>query len=263
MHDCVMDDLVSAVPGHEPADDTLAFAGKAALSAIPVIGPLAAETLAYALDTRQAARQHEFNVLVAGALTEAIGRLDGTLAFEDIVDSDEFVASIARASRVASETVSCSKRKRLAAAVANSGDWSVFAKRERTLFGRLVEDFDDLHVWLLHYLSDPEAWLAKHGYPPGDGQAEDVIRLPKPTPHLTPGDENPLTTVFGVPFKTYYPVITQVVGDLERAGLTSNELRDQLRRLWPALHGTTNDKGRRFLHFLDEQSSADVEAPEL
>ena len=71
-----MTDLVSYVPPHEPADDTLAFAGKAALSAIPVVGPIAAETLAHALDTRQAERQHDFNLKVAYALTEALERLD-------------------------------------------------------------------------------------------------------------------------------------------------------------------------------------------
>lgn len=258
-----MTDLVSAVPPHEPAEDTLVTVAKAGLSLIPAVGGLFAETLAHGMQLRQGARQHEFNERVARRLDDLLASAAHRVTLDDVLNSDEFLAGITRASRIAAETASHSKRERLAAAAANSGEWSAFVKRERTEFARLVEDFDDLHVWLLHYLSDPAEWLEKNGHLPSGVRAEDVIGFPKPTPHLTSGDENPLTTVFGVPFKTYYPVLMQVVGDLERAALTSNELRDQLRRLWPALHGVTNDKGRRFLEYLGESSSRDAAAPEL
>ena len=101
-----MTDLDALVPPHEPAEDTLAFAGKAALSLVPVVGPLAAETLAHALETRQAERQHEFNVAIAQALTDAISRLDEAATIEDIVGSDEFIAAVTRAQRAAAETAS-------------------------------------------------------------------------------------------------------------------------------------------------------------
>ncbi|MBO0979280.1 hypothetical protein [Microbacterium sp. SD291] len=96
---------------------------------IPVLGPLAAETLAHALESRQTQRQHEF------------------------------IAAVTRAQRASAETASQQKRQRLAAAVANGGSWAPFAATEREQFTRLVDEFDALHIWLLHYFTNPRAWL--------------------------------------------------------------------------------------------------------
>lgn len=86
------DHLSALVPPHEPAKDALAAAAKAALSAVPVVGPFAAEALAHALEVRQSERQHRFNAEVAQALTSVMGRLDTTLSLEDVL-SDEFLAA--------------------------------------------------------------------------------------------------------------------------------------------------------------------------
>jgi hypothetical protein len=68
-------------------------------------------------------------------------------------------SSLARAQRAAGKTASDDKRRRLAAAVANCGSWAPFSVSKREQFTRLVEDFDPLHVWPLHYFSGPVAWL--------------------------------------------------------------------------------------------------------
>lgn len=182
-----MTDLDALVPPHEPAEDTLAFAGKAALSLVPVVGPLAAETLAHALETRQAERQHEFNVAIAQALTDAISRLDEAATIEDIVGSDEFIAAVTRAQRAAAETASHHKRQRLAAAIANGGSWAPFSASEREQFTRLVDEFDELHVWLLHYFTDPTGWL----------QSRDLYA--QHANLMMGGIDGPLGTALGVP----------------------------------------------------------------
>jgi hypothetical protein len=241
-----MTDLVSAVPPHEPAEDTLAYVGKAALGAIPIVGPIAAETLAHVLDTRQAARQHEFNSLMARSLTDAIARLDESLTLEDVVDSDEFVAAVTHAQRAAAETASAGKRRRLANAVAHAGSWAPFSLTERSQFGRLVVDFDDLHVWLLHYLDDGHAWATANGV--------DMAR------RYEADNNNSLTAVFGVPLAEWWPPFAQAVSDLERERLVAiqRELSDSHAR---ELHARTTPKGRKFLEYLSEPPSAEAAPP--
>lgn len=238
-----MTDLVSAVPPHEPADDTLAYVGKAALGAIPLVGSIAAETLAHALDMRQAERQHDFNLKVAHALTEALERLDASLTVEDVVDSDEFIAAITRAQRVASETASLSKRRRLAAAVVNGGRWAPFSASEREQFARLVEDFGELHIFLLHYFADPKAWLDAH-------DLESAYR------NIHMGSvSTALSAALGAPEDDWRAPVTQAVNDLSSNGLADVPLRT-LMSADGVIASRTSEKGRRFLTFLDEPASA-------
>lgn len=248
MHTENMSDIISAVPGHEPADDTLAFASKAALSAIPIVGPLIAETLTYALDTRQAARQHEFNVLVAGALTDALGRLDKSFSIEDVVDSDEFVAAVTRAQRVASETADLNKRRRLASAAVNGGAWAPFSTSEREQFTRLVSDFDELHVFLLHFYVDPKAWLDAHEL---SSVYENI--------YMASGSA-PLSAVLGAAGADWEPPVKQAVADLSRSGLADVPLTT-IMSADGVIASRTSEKGRRFLAFLNESNSATAPAP--
>jgi hypothetical protein len=243
-----MTDLVSAVPPHEPADDTLAFASKAALSAIPVVGPIAAETLAHALDTRQAERQHDFNLKVAYALTEALERLDASLTVEDVLDSDEFVAAITRAQRAAAETASQAKRRRLASAVANGGSWAPFSASEREQFTRLVDEFHELHVFLLHYFIDPKGWLDAHGL------YEQHSNI------LMGGVGGPLASALGAPEKEWSAPVTQAVADLGRTGLAEIPLKTSM---GPdgVFAPRTSQKGSRFLAFIGEPPSVEAEPP--
>lgn len=250
MHDDPMSDLVSAVPPHEPSEDALAFAGKAALTAVPIIGPVVAEALSHALDSRQAQRQHDFNLQIAYALTRAVERLDVGLTVEHVVSSDEFVAAVTRAQRVASETASQTKRKRLAEAAVNGGAWSPFSRTEREQFTRLVDEFGDLHIFLLHFYADPKAWLDAHGM---ESEYANI---------WTASPSKPLSAALGAAEQEWSGPVTQVVADLSRSGLAEVPLNTHM-SADGVLASRTNEKGQRFLSFLNEASSASAEAPLL
>lgn len=243
-----MTDLENLVPPHEPAEDTFAFAGKAALSMVPVVGPLAAETLAHALESRQAQRQHEFNTAIARALTDALDRLDDAATLESVIGSDEFIAAVTRAQRAAAETASRLKRQRLAAAVANGGSWAPFSASEREQFTRLVDDFDELHVWLLHYFTDPAAWL----------RARDLYA--QHANLMMGGIEGPLGSAMQVSPQVWRGPVEQAAAELDRAGLASIPLMTMMTSQG-IFAPRTSEKGRRFLAFLNENDSVTVEAP--
>lgn len=245
-----MSDLVSAVPPHEPAEDALALAGKAALGAIPLVGSVAAETLAHALDSRQAQRQHDFNLKVAYALNEAFERLNEKITIEDVVDSDDFIAAITRAQRAAAETASEARRRRLASAVVNGGHWAPFSASEREQFTRLVDEFDELHVFLLHYFVDPKAWLDSHGL------QDEYERL------YMAGVGTPLSAVFGVSEGQWRAPVDQAASDLARNGLADIPLRTTM-SADGVTAARTSEKGRRFLSFLSEPASVETSAPAL
>jgi len=253
-----MGDLTADIPPHEPSTDALAFAAKAGLAIIPGIGGLLAETLGYGMQIRQAERQNDFNVRVARELESLGATLASPITVEDVITSDEFLASVTRASRLASEAATDSKRRRLAAVAANSGPWALSTRRERSEFRRLVEDYDDLHIWLLHYLSDPVSWLVAHGFmePP----SEDNDRIPTGGAHTRAGDDSPLAIALGGPWRTIYPPFALAVADLKRAGLAADSA--EYSRIWSALNASTTDKGRRFLTFLNEPSSPEAKPPE-
>lgn len=243
-----MTDLDALVPPHEPAEDTLAFAGKAALSMVPVLGPLAAETLAHALESRQAQRQHEFNLAIAGALTSALKQLDESTTIEDIVGSDEFIAAVTRAQRAAAETASQQKRQRLAAAVANGGSWAPFAATEREQFTRLVDEFDSLHIWLLHYFTDPAGWL----------QARDLYK--QHANIMMGGIDGPLGSAINVPQNVWDDPVKQAAADLDRNGLASIPLTTMM-SAQGIFAPRTLSKGQRFLAFINETESIAADPP--
>jgi hypothetical protein len=243
-----MTDLDALVPPHEPAEDTLAFAGKAALSMVPVVGSLAAETLAHALESRQVQRQHEFNVAIARALTTALEQLDNTATLEDIAGSDEFIAAVTRAQRAAAETASQQRRERLAAAVANCGGWAPFTATEREQFNRLVEEFDALHVWLLHYFTDPTGWLQARGL----YQQHANIMMG--------GIDGPLGSALNVHPTVWEGPVKQAAADLDRNGLASIPLTTMM-SAQGIFAPRTSSKGQRFLKFISETDSIAADAP--
>lgn len=248
LHHGGVENFEALVPPHEPANDVLALAGKAALSLVPVLGPFAAETLALALETRQAERQREFNQAIAHALTDVMSRLDAGLAVEDIVESDEFIAAVTGAQRMAAETASERKRQRLAAAVANGGSWAPYSASEREQFKRLVEQFDELHVWLLHYFVDPASWM----------QSRDLYS--QHANLVMGGIGGPLGSALGCSPNVWRGPVTQAAADLERAGLASIPLTTSM-SAQGIFAPRTSERGRRFLAFLNEPDSLAAEPP--
>lgn len=243
-----MTDLEAAVPPYEPADDALALTGRLALSAIPVVGSFAAETLAHALDTRQAHRQHRFNLTIAAELSAVVERLNGSLTLEDLVGSDEFIAAVTGAQRLAAETASESKRRRLAAAAVQNGSWSGLTSIERERFTRLIGDFSDLHVWLLSYFTDPKAWLDAHGL------SSAYVNI------YMGGIDGPLAAALGASDSTWRGPVAQAVNELEQAGLAHIPLGTMMSGDG-TIQPRTNEVGRRFLTFLNEPKSVESEPP--
>lgn len=246
--DGLMSDLEALVPPNDPVEETLSFAGRAAISVVPVIGQLTADTLAHVLARRQAQRQHDFDVAVARALADAFERPKDTATLEEVVGSDEFIAAVTRAQRVAAETASQQKRRRLAAAVANGGSWAPFSAAEREQFTRLVEDFDALHIWLLHYFVDPVGWL----------KARDLYRQHENI--YMGGVDGPLGSALSVSKEVWDGPLNQAAGDLERNGLASIPLTTMMTAQGVFAPRTSN-KGRRFLVFLNETDSTEAEPP--
>lgn len=241
-------DYENLVPPHEPAQDALALASKAALSLIPLVGPLASDTLAHALEARQAERQHAFDIAMARALTDTISRLDAAATPEEIVASDEFIAAVTRAQRAAAETASDIKRRRLAAAVANGGGWAPFSASERDQFTRLTEEFGELHVWLLHYFTDPAAWLKSRDL---YDQFSNI---------MMGGIGGPLSSALRAEQGVWIEPVSQAAADLDRAGLASIPLTTTM-GIDGIFAPRTSGKGHRFLAFINETDSVTSEPP--
>lgn len=243
-----MTDLNELVPPHEPAEDALVLAGGLALDAIPVVGPMATRALDHALAARDRDRRHEFDLAVVEEVQRLARQVDESLTVADVVESDDFLAAFNRGRRAAAETASAVRRRRLATAVAHSGSWARFSESERHQFGRLAEEFSDLHVWLLVYLDDRGDWRRSHGV--------------DETKRYEPTNENPLTQVFGVEINQWWGAFAQAVDDLERERLVviQRELADAHAK---QLHARTVQKGVQFRAFLNEPAPEEVVAPTL
>lgn len=235
-------------PPHEPGKDHALFTVKAAVSLVPIAGPLVSETLAHVVNTRQAKRAHEFDVAVATALTTLFEQSENQINVEEVVDSDAFVAAVTRAQRAASETASAEKRRRLAAAVSNAGDWAPFSVAEREQFIRLVEEFGALHIWLLHYFVDPAAWLRAHDL----YEQHSNIYMGSIT--------NPLQSALGASKSEWFESVSQACADLDREGLASVPLTTMMSASG-IFEPRTAQKGSRFLAFIAEPNSAEAEPP--
>lgn len=239
-----MTNLEAPVPPHEPAEGVLALVAKIGLGAIPVVGPMFAETLAYGLDNRQAERQHEFNVYIAEELARVAAEQSDTRP----IDIDGMIAAVSHGQRIAAETASEAKRRRLAAAtVANF--MSDYSLSERAQFMRLVEELDDFHVWLLNYFAGPQAWLDAHGmsgvYSGGFGGA-----ATQPLSHIL-GREN--ESQWAAPLRN-------ALEDLQRldlANIPAGHMSAQ-----GMITTRTTERGLRFLEYLNQGPSAAAEVPD-
>ena len=245
-----MTELEDLVPKQNRGQDLAAGAGKAALSAIPFVGPIASEGLSLILDSRQAMRQQEFNTAVAHELSRVMASIAESLTPEQLIESDEFCAAVTHAQRLAAETASKDRRRWLAAAVANAGSWAPFSETERQQFGRLTEDLDPLHVWLLQYFKDPTAWLQAH-----DLYAEH-------SNIYMAGVETPLESAFNANSSVWGEPVKQAAADLERAGLASIPLGTMMSANG-VLSPRTSARGIRFLLFINEVDPAHADAPQM
>jgi hypothetical protein len=157
-----MSSLRDNLPDHTPDKNAAIDFGLTAVDAVvPVFGGVVADLSRGMLARRSEERQHEFNVAVVGELELVAARVD-RLQPETILDSDEFMAAYERAARIAAESASRDKRARLAAALSRMGDWDDLSKESREFFFGLVARYSDLHVFLLVFFHEPQAWLSQH-----------------------------------------------------------------------------------------------------
>ena len=134
-------------PGEHPVASASSRSSNASIAAMVFGGAPVGRPLTLTTNTLAPIRQRLPNLSGRTFWHAGCERSDS----EDIAGSDDFIVAVARAQRVAGKTESSDKSRRLAAAVENCGSWAPFSVSEREQFTRLVEDFDLLHVWLLHY----------------------------------------------------------------------------------------------------------------
>lgn len=238
--------LEPLIPPHEPASDALITVAGIAIDAIPIIGPMGTRALDHALATRDRERRLEFDRAVVAELQR---QADSSLTVGDVVSSDEFLAALARGQRVAAEASSAAKRTRLAAAVASTVTDKTLSANERGGFWRYVEQYDDLHIWLLSFFSSPIDWLDAHGL----SAAHERIRGGTVA--------EPLTAALGSDPRST-PTVRDAIEELQRdmmlGAFDLNTDRSDRGQFSPQ----TTNRGRRFLAFLHERAPHTAETPE-
>ncbi|MEU4015813.1 hypothetical protein AB0E56_11165 [Microbacterium sp. NPDC028030] len=244
-----MTDLADLIPPHDPSEDTLAAVGGMALDAIPILGPLAGRALDHALAARERERRHEFDIGVVSALQQLAERSDTALTLADVVNSDEFLATLARVQREAAETASHTKRRRLARAAVSALDPSAPPRAERADFLRLIIELEDLHIWLLAFFADPRAWLDAHDLAhvyenSGLGSSPGVA----------------LEAALNYHDMTFSVSIEAALDDLEGRGLASAQLRTFMAQ-GGMVQPRASARGLALLQYLDEGNPAEAEPP--
>jgi len=154
-----MTDLRDKVPKSDPDKDAAADYGLTALSAlVPVFGTAIADLTRGILDRKAEERRHEFNAAVADEL-DALAKRVEELTPAAILQSDDFLAAYATAIRVASETASQSKRRRLARALASMGPSQMLPPYRKDFYFGLATRYSDVHIAVLKFLRNPRPWL--------------------------------------------------------------------------------------------------------
>lgn len=242
--------FIDKVPKFDPEaanDETVLQAG---VGLLPYAGPILVGVMQNASNKRAAKEQHTFNVNVARGLDRLNDHLDehARIVLDDLIGSDEFLAALSRLGREAVESGNANHRRRLAAATAQSGDWSRFASSQRQQFARLVLRTDDLHVFLLQYFLNPRDWLSAHGL--GEKWADEWSGAPL----------DPFKDVLGPDQSDWGAPVRQALDDMDRDGLLSEGF-DPDKGLGDEsyLDPATSPKGRDFLEYIDECASSDAE----
>ncbi|MGM7671910.1 hypothetical protein [Microbacterium sp. A93] len=243
-----MTDLADLIPPHDPAEDTLATVGGMALDAIPLLGPLAGRVLDHALATRERERRHEFDTAIVDEVQRLAERTNAALTVADVVNSDEFLATLARTRREAAETASATKRQRLARAAASTLDPGAPERAERQHYLRLIIELEDIHIWLLAYFHDPRAWLDAHDLSHAYGN------------NFGGSGTGPLEAALEHFGMTLTQPIEGALEELERRALASPQLRSFMTQ-GGMVQTRTTPGANAFLQYLGEGDPADAAPP--
>ncbi|MEA1263847.1 hypothetical protein MicroSTF_12470 [Microbacterium sp. STF-2] len=252
-----MTTFVEQVPSHDSdaADATSVFQiGLAAM--VPVLGPAIADGWRHAEAKRAFAAQHEYNMTVARRLDalNAAGHAPRQVTMQDLLESQEFLAGFRKMQREALESAAASRQRRLAAAAAQSGDWSRFSVSQRQQFARLAVNLDELHVFLLQYFMNPRDWLEAHGH--GEKWASEEFGSGSPL--------SPFRDIFGEDQTLWGAPVRQAIDDMEQAGLMAEDFDpDHPFSDESYLDAFTSPKGRDFLEYVDEIDHVEALPPVL
>jgi hypothetical protein len=153
------------------------------LGAIPVAGQAAIEFFQTVITPPLTKRRIEWMNEVAEGLRELEERQKCVL--DELKDNDTFVDTVLHASQAALRTSRQEKRNALRNAVLNSALPNPPEDSFQQMFIDFVDSFSALHLQLLAFLDDPNAWYGQHGRTPPDRAPDTLWQLvSKAFPHL-------------------------------------------------------------------------------
>ena len=224
------------------SSETLLGLSKAVVSAVPVLGGLAAELMDIVIRPQIEQRRTDWLNSLAENLAKLEERIDG-FQVADLVDHPAFISAILQASAIALRNHNEAKLEALRNAVLNVAVSSTPSEDEHELFILLIDTHTRWHLRILAFLADKKAIAEKKG------------KLPFPSWSM-----GGVSTVL----KHVYPELVGrrdlydlIVSDLNRAGLADI---DSL-HITGTLDGymlakQSSDMGDRFLAFITEPDSA-------
>lgn len=240
-----------SVPADDEVDEIATHIGASLIELVPGIGPTVARAIDFKIARRKTARDRQFQVEVVAAIKDLWDASERRPAFDELVDSDAFVSAFERSSRAASETISSTKRARLARATASAVFPDTIRAAEIETFLDLTERYSDLHVWLLAFYCDPVAWLEAHG------------KADAASPQIRGGKrDEPLYAALELDPQNM-DIVQAAIEDLQRDTMlgvfTLDEIVGDRRQFAPQ----TRHRARRFLAFIGETDTTVVETQAL
>ena len=233
--------MTDEVPHSESAETVLGLA-KAVVSAVPVLGGLAAELMDVVIRPQIEQRRTDWLNSLAERLARLEVRVDG-FRVGDLVDHPAFTSAMLQAGAVALRNHNEEKLEALRNAVLNVAVSSTSGEDEHELFISLIDSFTDWHLRVLAFLADKEAIAEKRG------------RLPFPSWYAG-GVSAVLEHVYPelVGRRDLYDL---VVSGLNRAGLVAiDSFHTTGTRDGYMLAKQSTDMGDRFLRFITEPDLA-------
>ena len=130
------------------------------LSAIPLLGGVAAATLAAATQTVEGQRQAEFFDVVAASLEDL--RQRGGFRWDDVAEDQAFLDAVLSASRIAATTSREEKLTALHNAVLHCALPGAPGRDVQASFFQLIDELTPMHLHMLSLLDDPGGWFDRN-----------------------------------------------------------------------------------------------------
>lgn len=162
-------------PPSESIGDHAHTLARAGLSMVPVLGDPAVELFQAVIAPPLKRRQQKWMEAVAVGLGELERKQKCVV--DELRDNEGFIDTVLQASQAAIRTSQQEKIEALRNAVLNSALPSRPDENRRQIFLSLVDSFSALHLRLLAFLDDPEAWYRINGRSPPPNPLETILAL--------------------------------------------------------------------------------------